>query len=360
MQNNNIEELEAVKGKEESYGGFQYKHNYDEYKKELMDKQKRTRGSIVLAVVIIIGFVVLLLCLSAFIADTILKTKGSSLSAFLHGGTPAAVIPTKTELSKSEIDEIASKYTVSVSSGSGEGTGIILTVDGYIATSYKLINGASALTVGINGKTYNATLVGSSQQENTAVLKIDAGSLSLTTAEIGYSRMLIQGQEVYCKPFADKELIGLTISDASDSAIIVTEPKCVCPGAPLINSYGQVVGLVSDESGNVLHMDSLLPQIKKLLKDDSTSISVSKSPVFISALGIYVESVSEKQAEVFKIPRGCFVSFVKSSDQFKKGDIIVEIDGSAVTDVNTLQQVISAGCKVRVYRNNAYTEFTMK
>jgi len=359
MQNNNIEELETTAAhKEESYGGFQYKHNYDEYKKELMEKQKRTRGKTVLTVIILIGFVLLLLFFSAFIADTILKTKGSSLSAFLLRKTStAAVTPNKTELNKQQIDEISSKYTVTVSADGGDGTGVILTADGYIVTSYSLADSTSTVLVKIKDKSYAAALIGTSPENGIAVYKISATGLS--SAEIGYSRLLEKGQEVFSKPAEDKDLLELVIYDATDNTIIKTEPKCVNPGAPLINSYGEVVGIVSDENGSVLHMDSLLPVIKKMLKDDSASISVSKSPVFISSLGIYVESVSEKQSEVFKIPVGCFVSSVRSSDQFEKGDIITEINGKAVTDVNTLKDTLVSGCKVKVYRNNGYVEFTL-
>ena len=41
MQKNNIEDLKTADNltKEESFGGFQYKRNYDEYKKELTDEE---------------------------------------------------------------------------------------------------------------------------------------------------------------------------------------------------------------------------------------------------------------------------------------------------------------------------------
>ena len=92
MQNNedDLNKAESTP-KEESYGGFQYKHNYDEYKKELMEKQKRTRGSAVLTVLLIIGLVVLFLCLGAYIADTILQLIYNS-SKYLYITTPYLVL----------------------------------------------------------------------------------------------------------------------------------------------------------------------------------------------------------------------------------------------------------------------------
>lgn len=359
MQNNNIEDLNKAEStpKEESYGGFQYRHNYDEYKKELMEKQKRTRKSIVLSVLLIIGLVVLILCLGAYIADTILKTKGSSLSAIFQSSSAVSTIPHKSELTESKINELSEKYTVTVTAGAENGAGIILTEDGYIATSYSLIKDHADFFVKINGKEHKASLIGSDNEGDTAVIKVEL--TGLTAAEIGYSRALERGQEVYCKQGDKGELGSLVVYDATDALKIITEPKCFVPGAPLINSYGQVVGMVSDKSGTSCHLDAILPFIKKMLSDNA-SITVSRSPVFISALGIYVESVSEKQSEIYKIPLGCFVTSAHSSDVFVKGDIIVSVEDEEITTSEELTRLVKSGSVVKVYRNNSYIELTVK
>lgn len=360
MQNNNTEDLNKAEStpKEESYGGFQYKHNYDEYKKELMEKQKRTNKSIVLTVLIIIGLVLLFLCLGAYIADTILQTKGSSLAALFQKSSTTSTIPHKSELEEKRINEISSAYTVDITTTpSGTGAGIILTEDGYIATSYGLIKDASKYSVKIKGKATDAELIGFSEEYNIAVLKVN--SEGLDAAEIGYSRALEHGQEVFCKQGADGELQALVIYDASDTLNIITEPKCKTAGAPLINSYGQVVGIVSDRSGVALHLDALLPFIKKMLSDNA-SITISKSPVFVGTLGVYVENVSERQSEIYKIPVGCFVTSAHSSEAFKKGDIIVSVDGKDISNAAELTALVKNGSNVKVYRNNSYTELTVK
>ena len=107
MQKNNEELTKAADDirKEESYGGFQYKHNYDEYKKELIEKQVKKQGRW-LNVLIFIGFAVLLAALAVLIADTVLKTKGSSFSEFLSGRSVAVSIHHKSELSEKAISDL--------------------------------------------------------------------------------------------------------------------------------------------------------------------------------------------------------------------------------------------------------------
>lgn len=64
----------------------------------------------------------------------------------------------------------------------GAGSGVILTSDGYIVTNYHVIEGATSVTVRLtDGTTYDATVVGSDEDEDIAVLKIDATGLTAVT-----------------------------------------------------------------------------------------------------------------------------------------------------------------------------------
>lgn len=267
MQKNNEEQIEAVEedvSKEESYGGFQYKHNYDEYKKELIEKQVKKQGRL-FNVLIFVGFAVLLLALAVLITDTILKTKGSSFAELFNGGSSAADIQNKNELTEKAISDQSGRYTVTVKVDGKDGAGIVITKDGYIASCYSLVKDASSVEVTFkNGKSYDAAIAGYDEECDTAVLKIEAPA-DLTAAEIGYSRLLEPGQTVYCAPSPSSSLIKMTVTSSEDALHIFTEPVCDVCGAPLLNTYGQVVGICSDQPGRVLHMDSMLPFIKKVL-----------------------------------------------------------------------------------------------
>ena len=267
MQKNNEEQIESVEEdvtKEASYGGFQYKHNYDEYKKELIEKQVKKQGRW-LNVLICVGFAVLLSALAVLITDTVLKTKGSSFAELLNGGSSTADIPNKSELTEKAISDLSSRYTVTVTAGEKTGAGIVITKDGYIATCYSLVKNAAVIEVTFkNGKNYGASVAGYDEDCDTAVLKIEA-SADLTAAEIGYSRLLEPEQTVYCAPSPGSSLIKMSVTSSDDVLYINTEPVCDVCGAPLLNTYGQVVGICSDQPGRVLHMDSMLPFIKKVL-----------------------------------------------------------------------------------------------
>ena len=361
MQKNNEELKKAAEEirREESYGGFQYKHNYDEYKKELIKKQVRKQGAW-LTVLIAVGFVVLLLCVAVLITDTILKTKGSSFSELLRGGSAASAIPHKSELTEKAINDLSSRYTVTVSANGKTGAGIVITEDGYVASCYSLIKGAPSVNITLkSGNSCEASVTGYDEASDTAVLKIDS-SANLTAAEIGYSRTLETGQGVYCLTSPFSSLLEMTVTSADDGLFIGTEPGCDVCGAPLLNSYGQVVGLCSETPGKVLHMDSVMKSIKTMLNGSASSLTVSDAPVYISALDVYVESVTQKQADLYKIPKGCFITTVHDSKQFKRGDIIVEVNNRSVPDTDTLIYALSSGARIRVYRNNSYIELTIE
>ena len=143
MQKNNDELMKAAEEirREESYGGFQYKHDYDEYKKKLIEKQVKKQGAW-LTGLIIVGFIVLLLCVAILITDTVLKTKGSSFTELLRGSSATSSIPHKSELTEKAINDLSSRYTVTVNADGKTGAGIVITEDGYIATCYSLIKNA--------------------------------------------------------------------------------------------------------------------------------------------------------------------------------------------------------------------------
>ena len=227
MQKNNDELIKAAEDirKEESYGGYQYKHNYDEYKKELIEKQVKKQGRW-LNVLIFVGFAVLLTALAILITDTVLKTKGSSFAEFISGRSAAAAIHHKSELSEKAIADLSSRYTVTVEADGKTGAGIFITEDGYIATCYSLIKDASSVSVTVKGGSGGtAVLSGFDESCDTAVLKIQPSS-SVSAAEIGYSRTLEAGQDVYCITSPFSSLVKMSVKVSDDGMYISTEPGC--------------------------------------------------------------------------------------------------------------------------------------
>ena len=170
------------------------------------------------------------------------------------------------ELNARDVYEKVAPSTVVVAAGSGElnastaiGTGIILTEDGYILTNYHVIDRSSKCWVFLWDDTmFEAQLVGYGVKEDLAILKIDAEGLR--PAELGNADTLYVGDPVYAigNPLG-VELRG-TLTNGIVSAIdrkmmvdgemyTVIQTNAALnfgnSGGPLINAYGQVVGVNS-------------------------------------------------------------------------------------------------------------------
>ena len=153
---------------------------------------------------------------------------------------------------------------VQVGSKVSMGTGVIFTEDGYILTNYHVVEGGSDCYIALDtGAGYPASYVAGDPVSDLAVLKVDGKGLP--AAEFGESDLLTVGDTVYAigNPLG-YELWG-TMTDGIVSAVdrevrgdgrtmtlIQTNAALNSgnSGGPLINEYGQVVGL------NVIKMSS--------------------------------------------------------------------------------------------------------
>ena len=144
------------------------------------------------------------------------------------------------------------------------GTGVIFTEDGYILTNYHVVEGGSDCYIALDtGKSYQASYVAGDPVSDLAVLKVDGRGLP--AAEFGESDLLTVGDKVYAigNPLG-YELWG-TMTDGIVSAVdrdVQVDGRTMTliqtnaalnsgnSGGPLINEYGQVVGL------NVIKMSS--------------------------------------------------------------------------------------------------------
>ena len=172
------------------------------------------------------------------------------------------------ELAIQEVYERVNPCTVTVATALPDGsaiigTGVIFTPDGYIVTNAHVITGGTqCYAVLDNGYSFAAKLVGYDAQQDLAVIKIDAHNLP--TAEFGNSDDLTVGDTVYAigNPLG-VQLRG-TLTDGIVSAInrdvmvdginltlIQTHAALNNgnAGGPLINVYGQVVGINTMKMG---------------------------------------------------------------------------------------------------------------
>ena len=298
-------------------------------------------------------------------------------------------IPSSAEgaLSLQEIYRKMIASTVSIStvtrSGRSSGTGIIMTADGYIITNHHVIEDALAINVMTSdAQDYAAALVGSDETSDLAVLRIEASGL--TPAEFGDSDALQVGDAVVA--IGDPLGVQLrgTMTDGIVSAInrdLTVGDRTMTliqtnaalnngnSGGPLINCYGQVIGIntmkmgsYSTYSASVEGLGFAIPieAAKPILDELIEKGYVSGRP----SLGFEGETLPTTFRIYYRLPDGVYITYVyEQSDAYAKGlqegDIVTEINGTAVNameDLNRVRNQFSAGDTVTltVYRSGNY------
>lgn len=269
-------------------------------------------------------------------------------------------------------------------SGSATGTGIIMTEDGYVITNYHVIDGAEQIQVLLHDETvYAAELIGGDEPTDLAVLKIQASGL--VPAEFGDSDVLQVGDQVVAigDPLGT-ELRG-TMTDGIISAInrdlkidgrymtlIQTNAALNSgnSGGPLINCYGQVVGINTvkmsgyTSTATVEGLGFAIPvRIAKPVVDELISQGyISGRP----AIGIEGMTLDVRTQFFYNLPAGVVITAVeKGADAEARGlmtdDVIVSFNGSRITTMeglSTAKEGCTAGdtAQLVIYRKGSYYE----
>lgn len=250
------------------------------------------------------------------------------------------------------------------SSGSlaGEGSGIIISEDGYIVTNQHVIDGATNLqVVTSDGMTYEATVVGEDTQTDLAVIKIDA--TGLTAAEFDSSSDLQVGDEVMAVGNPGGMQLNSTVtfgyvsalnrpvtnSDTGYTVNCIQTDAAINPGnsgGALVNMKGQVVGINSakivadgyEGLGFAIPIDDAQPIIS-----DLTAYGYVRDRAALGISGQYIDSIT---ARFNGLPTGMYVAQITSSNVsdagIQEGDVIMQIDGKDVTSTESITAVVTS------------------
>lgn len=243
----------------------------------------------------------------------------------------------------------------------GEGSGIILSEDGYIATNAHVIEDADSLEVVLNdGTTYQGVVVGYDTKTDLAVVKIDA--TGLTPAELGVSGELKVGEKAiaignpggltYAGSVSEGIISGLNRSlrastDGYTMDFIQTD-AAISPGnsgGALVNEFGQVIGINSQKLssdgyegiGFAIPIDEALPILEDLMQYGRVTGRVK--------LGISAYAINEYVASVNGIPSGILIDSIDSDSTLldagiQAGDIITKVKGTAVNSFTSLSDLL--------------------
>lgn len=253
---------------------------------------------------------------------------------------------------------------VSTENASGAGTGFVITDDGYIVTCYHVINGANDIAVTFSDSTsYPATLVGGDEDNDIAVLKIDATGLKPVV--LGDSTQLQVGDTVTTIGNALGTLANTTTTgvvsaldraiEMSDGSVInVLQTDCTVnsgnSGGPLFNAYGEVIGIVNAKySSNGYSSNASIEGIGFAIPyaDVSSKITDLMQYGYITgkpSLGITVSTVSALDAQRYNMVVGAYVNSVTDGScaqtaGLQQGDIITGVDGQEIT---TYEELVNA------------------
>jgi S1-C subfamily serine protease len=143
----------------------------------------------------------------------------------------------------------------------GEGSGCVLTSDGYILTNYHVVKNARFVKVGLlDGTTLPAEITGVDPQYDIAVIKVDPGKKVLSPIALGDSAQLEVGRRVFAigSPFGlDHTMTSGIVSNTSRTLTseggkviqgIIQTDAAINPGnsgGPLLNTRGEMIGLTT-------------------------------------------------------------------------------------------------------------------
>ena len=301
----------------------------------------------------------------------------------------------KTKMQPAEVYASTVNSTVSINTASSgtnvfgqttqtasSGSGFIITQDGYIVTNYHVVNGANTIKVTLyNGDTYDATLVGGDSDYDVAVLKINAAGLTPVT--LGSSADVNVGDSVLAigNPLGELtfSMSGGYVSSCNRAINVDGTPfnmiQVDCSinpgnsGGPLMNLYGEVVGIVSAKystysSTTVEGLGFAIPidDVKSIITDIMENGAVTDKAYMAVTVGTMNAQLAAQYS--FDIDQGVFVYSVVSGGAGDKaglrlGDVITKMDDTTLTSRQDLSAALKgyrAGdtATLTVYRSGSY------
>lgn len=290
-----------------------------------------------------------------------------------------------------QVEFSSSSVFMGNSTSKAEGSGIIISEDGYIltnnhiissstSTSYYEVSKANKVTVYLydDDTAYEATIVGTDEQTDLAVIKIE--KTGLTAAELGNSDDVKVGEFVMAvgNPLGLQSSVTggmvsainreVTDSDGKTYTLIQTDAAINSgnSGGALVNAEGKVIGINTlklsgtgiEGMGFAIPINSTIDIYEQLIQYNKV-----KRP-YIGITGI---DVDEKTATYNKIVVGVYVKSVETFSAAEKagiqiGDVIIEADGSKITtmeELNKIKNSHSIGDEMTIKLNRSGKEVTV-
>jgi len=264
------------------------------------------------------------------------------------------------------------------------GSGFLISQDGYVLTNHHVVDGADTVTVKLTDRReFKAKVIGSDEQSDVALLKIDAKGLpflrsanaSLTKAgqwvvaigsPFGLDHSVTAGivsAVGRANPYADQRYVPFIQTD-----VAINQGNS---GGPLLNTAGEVVGINSQifsNSGGYMGVSFAIPIDVAM---NSAEQLRAKGKVSRGQLGVVVQPLTTETAKGFGLPdsSGALIAQVVPGGPAEKaglqaGDIIRSVNGAEVRESSDLPPLIgnmAPGSKARlgVFREGKTVEINV-
>jgi Do/DeqQ family serine protease len=266
------------------------------------------------------------------------------------------------------------------------GSGVIVRADGYILTNHHVIDGADQIKVDLSGsrRTYSAKVVGSDPPSDLAVLKISASDLPVL--QLGDSDQVRVGD--VCLAVGNPLSVGETVTSGIISAkgrvtgagngsfqdFLQTDAPINKgnSGGALVNTRGELIGINSQilsPTGANVGIGFAIPS--NMAKSVMNQL-IGKGKVQRGMIGVTVQRVTSDLAQGWgmKEARGIAISGVTAGGAgdkagLKQGDVVLQLNGKDVGDVNVFRNEIAAmapGTEVTltIWRGNAQQQVRVR
>jgi Do/DeqQ family serine protease len=250
---------------------------------------------------------------------------------------------------------------VSITTESGEGSGVILSADGYILTNNHVVENADEIKVELtDDRTLTAKLVGTDKASDLALLKVTAGDLH--PIALGNSENVKVGDVVLAvgNPLGVGQTVTMGIISAKGRSTTVGDGgyedflQTDAPinhgnsGGALVNTKGELVGInsqiLSSNDGNIGIGFAIPSNMAKNVMDQLRT----KGKVTRAQLGVTVQPVTSDMAESLGLKHagGAIVSSVAPGSAAEKAgvkreDVIQAFNGQPIHDFNTLRNRVA-------------------
>ena len=267
--------------------------------------------------------------------------------------------------------------------GGGQGSGVIVSPDGYVLTNNHVIDSAREVTVTLPDKReFPGKIVGTDPKTDLAVVKIDAKNLP--TIPWGDASKLQVGEYVLAvgNPFGLNSTVTLGIVSAlgrgrmgiTQYEDFIQTDAAINPGnsgGALVNTRGELVGIntaIFSQSGGYQGVGFAVPTSMGQPIYESL---LTHGKVVRGYLGIGIQDLNQDLAKSFGVPngKGALVSDVKEDSPadhagLQQGDVITSYQAAPVEDAVALQRLVTittVGAKVpmKVLRDGHEKEITV-